>query len=31
MNRAEIRTRIQEIGVIPAIRVSSPEDAVLAA
>jgi 2-dehydro-3-deoxyphosphogluconate aldolase/(4S)-4-hydroxy-2-oxoglutarate aldolase len=27
MNRAEVRTRIEEIGIIPAIRVSDPDDA----
>jgi 2-dehydro-3-deoxyphosphogluconate aldolase / (4S)-4-hydroxy-2-oxoglutarate aldolase len=31
MTREAVRTRIQEIGVIPAIRVSSAEDALLAA
>ncbi|MGA3099069.1 MAG: bifunctional 4-hydroxy-2-oxoglutarate aldolase/2-dehydro-3-deoxy-phosphogluconate aldolase [Bryobacteraceae bacterium] len=31
MNREEVRARIEEIGIIPAIRVSSPEDALLAA
>ena len=31
MNREQIRARIQEIGIIPAIRVSSPEDAMFAA
>jgi 2-dehydro-3-deoxyphosphogluconate aldolase/(4S)-4-hydroxy-2-oxoglutarate aldolase len=31
MNRKEVRARIEEIGIIPAIRVSSPEEALLAA
>lgn len=31
MNREQIRERIQEIGLIPAIRVSSPQDAMFAA
>jgi len=31
MNREQVRARIQEIGIIPAIRVSSPEDALFAA
>jgi 2-dehydro-3-deoxyphosphogluconate aldolase / (4S)-4-hydroxy-2-oxoglutarate aldolase len=31
MNRERIRTRIREIGIIPAIRVSSPDDALFAA
>lgn len=31
MNREEVRARIAEIGIIPAIRVSSPEDALFAA
>ena len=31
MNREEVRTRIKEIGIIPAIRVSSTEDALFAA
>jgi len=31
MNREQIRARIQEIGIIPAIRVSSPQDALFAA
>jgi 2-dehydro-3-deoxyphosphogluconate aldolase/(4S)-4-hydroxy-2-oxoglutarate aldolase len=31
MNREEVRSRIEEIGIIPAIRVSSPEDALFAA
>jgi 2-dehydro-3-deoxyphosphogluconate aldolase/(4S)-4-hydroxy-2-oxoglutarate aldolase len=31
MNRQQIRARIQEIGIIPAIRVSSPEEAMFAA
>ncbi len=31
MNREEVRARIEEIGIIPAIRVSSPEDALFAA
>jgi len=31
MTREEVRARIEEIGVIPAIRVSTPEDALLAA
>ena len=31
MKREEIRARIAEIGIIPAIRVSSPEDALFAA
>src|ERR1700686_4848723 len=31
MNREEIRARIEEVGIIPAIRVSSPEDALFAA
>ena len=31
MNREEVRGRIEEVGIIPAIRVSSPEDAVFAA
>jgi 2-dehydro-3-deoxyphosphogluconate aldolase/(4S)-4-hydroxy-2-oxoglutarate aldolase len=31
MTRAEIRARIEEIGIIPAIRVSSAEDALFAA
>src|ERR1035438_1257795 len=31
MTRAELRTRIQEIGILPAIRVSSSDDALFAA
>ncbi len=31
MNQQEIRRRIEEIGIIPAVRVSSSEDAVFAA
>jgi 2-dehydro-3-deoxyphosphogluconate aldolase/(4S)-4-hydroxy-2-oxoglutarate aldolase len=31
MSREQIRARIQEIGIIPAIRVASPEDALFAA
>ena len=31
MNREQVRSRIEEIGIIPAIRVSSPEDARFAA
>ena len=31
MNREQVRARIQEIGIIPGIRVSSPEDALFAA
>ena len=31
MNRETIRTRIEEIGIIPAIRLSSAEDALFAA
>ena len=31
MTREQVRTRIEEIGIIPAIRVSSPEDALFAA
>ncbi|SPE38325.1 Entner-Doudoroff aldolase [Candidatus Sulfopaludibacter sp. SbA6] len=31
MNRDAVRARIEEIGIIPAIRVSSPEDALFAA
>jgi 2-dehydro-3-deoxyphosphogluconate aldolase / (4S)-4-hydroxy-2-oxoglutarate aldolase len=31
MNKEEIRSRIEEIGIIPAIRVSCPEDALFAA
>jgi 2-dehydro-3-deoxyphosphogluconate aldolase/(4S)-4-hydroxy-2-oxoglutarate aldolase len=31
MNREEIRVRIEEVGIIPAIRVSSAEDALFAA
>jgi 2-dehydro-3-deoxyphosphogluconate aldolase/(4S)-4-hydroxy-2-oxoglutarate aldolase len=31
MNKEQVRARIQEIGIIPAIRVSSPEDALFAA
>jgi 2-dehydro-3-deoxyphosphogluconate aldolase/(4S)-4-hydroxy-2-oxoglutarate aldolase len=31
MNREQVRTRIEEIGVIPALRVSSADDALLAA
>ena len=31
MTREQVRSRIQEIGIIPAIRVSSPEDALFAA
>jgi 2-dehydro-3-deoxyphosphogluconate aldolase/(4S)-4-hydroxy-2-oxoglutarate aldolase len=31
MNREEIRARIEDVGIIPAIRVSSPEDALFAA
>jgi 2-dehydro-3-deoxyphosphogluconate aldolase/(4S)-4-hydroxy-2-oxoglutarate aldolase len=31
MNREEVRSRIEEIGIIPAIRVASPEDALFAA
>src|SRR5260370_28163458 len=30
-SREEVRARIEEIGVIPAIRVSTPEDALFAA
>ncbi len=31
MNREEVRAKIQSIGLIPAVRVSTPEDAVFAA
>lgn len=31
MNREEVRSRIEEIGIIPAVRVSSAEDALFAA
>src|ERR1035441_2665875 len=31
MNREEVRARIAEVGIIPGIRVSSPEDALFAA
>ncbi len=31
MNREEVRARIEEVGIIPAIRVSFPEDALFAA
>jgi 2-dehydro-3-deoxyphosphogluconate aldolase/(4S)-4-hydroxy-2-oxoglutarate aldolase len=31
MNREDVRRRIEQIGIIPAIRVSSPEDALFAA
>ena len=31
MNREEVRARIEEIGIVPAIRVSTPEDALFAA
>ena len=31
MTREQVRGRIEEIGIIPAIRVSSPEDALFAA
>ena len=31
MNREEVRARIEEIGIIPAIRVSSPDEARFAA
>ena len=31
MTREQVRARIQEVGIIPAIRVSSPEDALFAA
>ena len=31
MTRQQVRERIEEIGIIPAIRVSSPEDAIFAA
>src|SRR5271154_7020945 len=31
MNREEVRARIEAVGIIPAIRVSSPEDALFAA
>jgi 2-dehydro-3-deoxyphosphogluconate aldolase/(4S)-4-hydroxy-2-oxoglutarate aldolase len=31
MNKEQVRARIQEIGIIPGIRVSSPEDALFAA
>ena len=31
MNKEQVRARIEEIGIIPAIRVSSPEDALFAA
>src|SRR5215510_560054 len=31
MNREEVRARIEAIGIVPAIRVSSAEDALLAA
>lgn len=31
MTREQVRSRIEEIGIIPAIRVSSPEDALFAA
>ena len=31
MTRQQVRARIEEIGIIPAIRVSSPEDALFAA
>ena len=31
MNRQQVRERIQQIGIIPSIRVSSPQDAIFAA
>jgi 2-dehydro-3-deoxyphosphogluconate aldolase / (4S)-4-hydroxy-2-oxoglutarate aldolase len=31
MTRAEVRTRIEEVGILPAIRVSSPADALFSA
>ena len=31
MNKQEVRTRIEEVGIIPAVRVSSTEDALFAA
>lgn len=31
MTKEQVRTRIEEIGIIPAIRVSSPQDAIFAA
>jgi len=31
MNRQQVRERIQQIGIIPAIRVSTPQDAIFAA
>src|SRR5260370_27289801 len=31
MNREEVRARIAEVGIVSAIRVSSPEDALFAA
>jgi 2-dehydro-3-deoxyphosphogluconate aldolase/(4S)-4-hydroxy-2-oxoglutarate aldolase len=31
MNKEQVRARIEEIGIIPAIRVSSVEDALFAA
>lgn len=31
MNRQQVRVRIQQIGIIPSIRVSSPQDAIFAA
>jgi 2-dehydro-3-deoxyphosphogluconate aldolase/(4S)-4-hydroxy-2-oxoglutarate aldolase len=31
MDRDEVRARIEEIGIIPAVRVSSPDDAIFAA
>jgi 2-dehydro-3-deoxyphosphogluconate aldolase / (4S)-4-hydroxy-2-oxoglutarate aldolase len=30
MNKATVRSRIEEIGIVPAIRLSSPEDALFA-
>ncbi len=31
MNKQEVRSRIEEVGIIPAVRVSSTEDALFAA
>ena len=31
MNKQEVRSRIMEVGIIPAVRVSSAEDALFAA
>jgi hypothetical protein len=31
MKKAEVRTRIEDIGIIPGIRVSTPEQALFAA